>query len=222
MSRRLPNLITLARLGLTIILLAILAALEDAHAPSARQTLQACFWLFIVAALGDALDGYLARRLSAESAFGRLVDPLVDKVLVCGLFALLAGPTFVQPAASGALVAPWMVVVVFCRELLVTSLRGEAEARSHAFAATAIGKAKMLVQCVALGVVLASLSWPELGLAPGASACIWTAVVVTLASAAPYVSRAIRLFREERGAARAPGADAASARAAQRAGEAAA
>src|SRR5262245_56876243 len=73
--------------------------------------------IFLVAALTDWLDGYLARLNNQTSSFGRNLDPLTDKVLVCGAFI------FLLPVEKAGLL-PWMVTVVVGRELLITGLRG--------------------------------------------------------------------------------------------------
>ena len=99
--------------------------------------------IYIIAALTDIADGYLARKFKVESTFGRIMDPFADKVLNIGAFIYLAGSRFVDPQAveagtfftmiSG--VYPWMVVVILARELLVTGIRGEMEGRGIKFGA---------------------------------------------------------------------------------------
>ena len=99
--------------------------------------------LFILAAATDALDGYLARRWKVTSSFGRIMDPLCDKLLVLGAFVYLAGPRFAVPdfestsapfpVATG--VETWMVVVILTRELFVTTVRAVAEGSGVAFGA---------------------------------------------------------------------------------------
>lgn len=157
--------------------------------------------LFIVAALTDAADGYLARRWKVISRFGRVMDPFADKVLVLSAFILLAGPQFrsvdgVQ--VSGVL--PWMAVVILARELLVTTIRGVYEAEGVDFSAGPAGKLKMVLQS---GVVPAILL--IVGLGGGAegtfwrwviAALAWATVLVTVWSGIPYVTKAVRAGRE--------------------------
>ena len=78
---------------------------------------------FVLAASTDAVDGWYARRYNAISVLGRVLDPLVDKVLICGSYVMLAA----TPASNGEPVAivGWMAVVVVVRELVVTGVRGE-------------------------------------------------------------------------------------------------
>ncbi|MEM8834790.1 MAG: CDP-diacylglycerol--glycerol-3-phosphate 3-phosphatidyltransferase [Planctomycetota bacterium] len=180
--RRIPNALVLLRLVLTVIVLAMLAAFDGTDESNGHLAIATA--LFVIAALTDAIDGWLARRWDAVTVFGRVMDPLADKVLVLGAFVMLAGPNL---ATSG--VAPWMVVVMVTRELLVTSLRGMLEGRGIDFSAAAIGKAKMIAQSVGapaimLLVLLASETrWPAL--------IAWTITLITAASAIPYCTRAI-------------------------------
>jgi CDP-diacylglycerol--glycerol-3-phosphate 3-phosphatidyltransferase len=119
-------------------------------------------WLFVLAAITDALDGYLARKWEVTSVFGRIMDPFCDKVLVLGGFIYMAGPRFVVPEwvergdfwtmATG--VYPWMVAVILARELLVTGFRGEAEAMGVSFASNWFGKWKMILQSIAIPTVI--------------------------------------------------------------------
>src|SRR5438477_3960156 len=104
----LPNQLTAARFVLALILFVLI-----------EYTLWiACIVVFALAAVTDWLDGYLARRQGLTSALGRVYDPLVDKVLMCGAFIFLLP----QGSREGWL-APWMVTVVVARELLITGLR---------------------------------------------------------------------------------------------------
>jgi CDP-diacylglycerol--glycerol-3-phosphate 3-phosphatidyltransferase len=168
----------------------------------------------------DFLDGYLARKWKVEGAFGRLVDPFVDKVLVLGSFIFFAGRNFIVPRPAQELgmhvqtisgVAPWMVVVILARELLVTSLRGSSEEGGQAFGAVFSGKLKMVFQSVTILAILVyvnylhwftthsaglrSMEWYARGVR---DVCIWGTIVITLLSGLLYVRRGVRLFRDNR------------------------
>lgn len=169
-----PNLLSLARLVLAIV---FFVAVERGWAPAA-------FWLFVVAASTDWVDGWYARRFDQVSRLGRIFDPLVDKVIVCGAYVLLA--------AAGTAITPWMAVVVIVRELMVTAIRAEMEKAGRDFSAALSGKLKMVLQCVAIGLVLAGLAWP--GWAPGGIAidrlaewAAWAAVIATIWSGLEYL-----------------------------------
>lgn len=136
----LPNVLTGARFFMSIALF-VMIYFEDWFW---------CLFIFTLAAFSDWLDGFLARKLEMGSTLGRNLDPLVDKILMCGAF------TFLIPVADSA-VHPWIVVVVVSRELAVTGLRSFIENRGGSFGADWLGKLKMLVQCAALFYVFMHL-----------------------------------------------------------------
>jgi CDP-diacylglycerol--glycerol-3-phosphate 3-phosphatidyltransferase len=134
--------------------------------------------LFLVAASTDWVDGWWARRFGQISRLGRIFDPLVDKVLVCGAFVLLAA------RGEASAIAPWMAVVVVLRELVVTAVRAEMERMGHDFSAGLSGKLKMVLQCAAVALELAARQWPEaasggVSLPTAASVAAWAAVATT-------------------------------------------
>ncbi|HEY8506351.1 MAG TPA: CDP-alcohol phosphatidyltransferase family protein, partial [Gemmataceae bacterium] len=135
-----PNILSLSRLGWAVALFVCIGFEEWALG----------LGFFAVAALTDWLDGVWARAADLRSAIGRSLDPLIDKVLVCGAFIYLL-------PVPGAGLLPWMVTVVVGRELLITGLRGAIESRGTGFGADRLGKAKMVLQCAALVVILAAL-----------------------------------------------------------------
>lgn len=195
-QRHLPNTLTSLRLAAAFVVVGLLAG-----EPSAG-TLAAAAAVFLAAAGTDAADGFLARRWSLVSPFGRVMDPLADKVLVLGTAVALAGPALADAdlgQRSG--VQPWMAVALIARELLVTSLRAVYEARGVDFSASVTGKLKMIAQSVGLPAIIVMLALaappPDAGPAidPAHAARInawiaWTVVVVTVGSAAPYLARA--------------------------------
>ena len=112
--------------------------------------------VFVVAAITDALDGRLARRVYGTTAFGSLLDPLADKVLVCAAFV-----SFVEirlPGAAHPLVPAWITVLILAREFLVTGLRVLAGSRGRMMPAGAWGKQKTIWQLVVIIAVLAGLA----------------------------------------------------------------
>ena len=161
--------------------------------------------LFVVGALTDALDGYLARRWNSISVFGRIMDPFADKVLVVGAFICLCGPKFQTTLPDGSHdqltgVAPWMAVTVLARELLVTSIRGWLESQGIDFSASRSGKLKMVLQSASIPTILGILAITNADPGAGARLAIditaWLMVIATFVSAVPYVRRAIRAVRE--------------------------
>ena len=214
MFRHVPNLLTGLRLVLAACFFVMLGRYQY-HTDSQtgqlhdRSWLNTAFIVYLVALVTDFLDGYLARKWKVEGAFGRVVDPFVDKVLVLGSFIFFAGKNFTIPwedlteTPSNVLtitgVVPWMVVVILARELLVTSLRGLAEASGKAFGAAFIGKAKMVTQSVTILVILVYVNYRGDLIRHGyeteamvfRNICIWVTLAVTVWSCLGYVIKAI-------------------------------
>lgn len=204
-----PNVLTAARLAFAVVFFVGLALFEATEAGSSRWALPLAMVLFVVAAFTDFLDGYLARKWNAVSVFGRVMDPFADKILVLGAFVMLAGPNF-RLDGDGAMlsgVAPWMVVVIIARELLITSLRGLCESRGINFSATQAGKLKMIAQSVSVPLILL-LAWLATGREtadagdPLVIANFWIALTTTLLtalSAVPYLTRGFAALRQQAG-----------------------
>jgi len=154
---------------------------------------------FLLAALTDWLDGYLARRWGQTSPMGALLDPIADKVLVLG--TLLA---FVQLA----LVPAWMVLVIALREFLITGVRLFAASRQIVLAAAREGKHKTVSQVVTVGLILGVLLIEELlpaqGRSPGVEAlmrwailgCMWATMVLTVISGTAFFWRHRTLLKD--------------------------
>lgn len=188
----LPNQITMARLFLAIIFFILLSG-KVAEGPIA---LYVAFTVFVVAALSDALDGYLARKRGEQTTFGRIADPLVDKVIVCGAFIFLtAMPTGVRP---------WMVVVIVGREFLVSGIRSIAESRGIPFGAAWLGKLKTVSQIVAVCIIVFALAYaqqddagyPVGGWRVAMAVSVWIAIAMTVISGCDYLVKAKKIFRE--------------------------
>ncbi len=207
--RNLPNQITMGRLLLSGVFF-VLLAISDVRPDPDRGLLLGAFILYIAAGLTDVLDGYLARKWKVTSAFGRIADPFVDKVIVCGAFALLAGRNFVYPPGQipegippwlhggmASAVQGWMVVVLVAREFIVSGIRGFSESQGLAFPATPAGKAKMLVQSVAICTILYQLAFvPALWGEVLKISLVWLTVLATVVSGLAYVGRARQLLLE--------------------------
>ena len=118
------------------------------------------FILFVVAGITDIVDGKIARMYDVTSKFGRMIDPLADKALICGAFicfAIVGEPKLANFNLSVLTLSfiHWLVaLVLIARELLVTILRHLAEARGVNFAATVSGKIKMFIQSFGIGTVI--------------------------------------------------------------------
>lgn len=160
-----PNILTFGRLVLTVIFLVMILMAPPYYADGEKPFpgfLDAAFIIFVIAGLTDIVDGLAARRLNVASKFGRMIDPLVDKVLVCGAFICFA--IIGQPKLFGLGPVPLAVIhwstlgVLVAREAYVTVLRHVAEARGVNFAATASGKIKMFLQTFAIGTVVIKMA----------------------------------------------------------------
>jgi CDP-diacylglycerol--glycerol-3-phosphate 3-phosphatidyltransferase len=161
MVRSIPNILTLGRLVLTIVFLVMILYAPPRYAQGELpfpDFLDIAFILFVIAGLSDIVDGIVARQLKVTSKFGRMVDPLADKVLVCGAFicfAIIGEPKLFNLGPAALAVIHWAVAaVLILREVHVTALRHIAEARGINFAATVSGKIKMFLQSFAIGTVV--------------------------------------------------------------------
>jgi CDP-diacylglycerol--glycerol-3-phosphate 3-phosphatidyltransferase len=165
MLKLIPNILTFGRLVLTIVFLVMILFSPPYYADGEVPFpgfLDVAFILFVVAGLTDIVDGYAARRLNVTSKFGRMVDTLADKILVCGAFICFAiiGQPKLFDLSPGVLTAiHWLVAaILIAREAYVTILRHIAEARGVNFAATVSGKIKMFLQSFAIGTVVIKMA----------------------------------------------------------------
>ena len=217
MNWKLPNQLTLGRIVLALGFFVLLGVYEQGTAWG-QWVLNAAFCVYIVAGITDVLDGYLARKWNQTSAFGRMVDPIVDKVLVLGGFVMLTGGNFghwmdgagvisefersLPNWLTGSMfscVQAWMVVAILMRELIVSGVRGYSESQGKEFPATYGGKIKMLMQSVAICTVIYQMAnGPQ---APWAVVTkivvVWLATLITLLSGLLYIRRARVLLEPE-------------------------
>ena len=170
-----PNAITSVRFLLSVAVITLIPIHQYALALT----------LFSIAAATDWMDGYWARKYGQVTKLGRIFDPFVDKIIICGSFIAL-----VQWGDSP--VAAWMATVVVGRELLVTSLRGMIEGSGGDFSANGPGKWKMVLQCTAVISILLSRIVPEVQwVFVFAVGSLWAALALTLYSGYVYVVAAI-------------------------------
>ena len=195
--KSLPNILTSMRLVLALFMFVALAAaagavpfLADRLAPEQQFGLER--WAvvaFVVAAVTDFFDGWLARRLNATSVWGAILDPIGDKVLVCGavlgLLALGPQPMVVLPAG-----------LILFREFTVSALREVGAGKGIKLPVTTLAKWKTTLQLTALALELVVAAWGAFGLPddPGvkgpaegvAHGLFWLAAVVTIVTGAQY------------------------------------
>ncbi len=141
-----PNQLTAARLVLSIGVFVLIPL----------HFYLAALIVFAIAAGTDWVDGWWARKYKQVTKLGRVFDPFVDKILICGTFIFLA-------AEPGSGILAWMAVVVMGREMLVTVLRTMVEQSGGDFSAKMAGKLKMVFQCLAVGASLVVLMYVQGG-----------------------------------------------------------
>ena len=196
--RSLPNALTVGRV------LAVPALAAAFYAPpSPSRPLWAPAALFALTSATDALDGFLARKWAAQSAFGAFLDPVADKLLVCTALVLLSGVLGAAVAVPTALIVGREIFVSALREWMATL------GCVDRVAVSAWGKLKTATQMVALLVLLvAQPSAAPVAIPKGASAVphlrdglvlLWIAAALAVASAADYALAAARVLRERSG-----------------------
>jgi CDP-diacylglycerol--glycerol-3-phosphate 3-phosphatidyltransferase len=163
--KQIPNILTLGRLALTAVFLIMLLYSQRFYAQGELPFpgfLDIAFIIFVIAGLTDVIDGPVARKLNIATKFGRMLDPLIDKVLVCGAFvcfAIIGEPKLFDFKPTTMAVIQWLIAgVIISREAYVTILRHTAEARGVNFAATVSGKIKMFLQSFAIGTVVIKIA----------------------------------------------------------------
>jgi CDP-diacylglycerol--glycerol-3-phosphate 3-phosphatidyltransferase len=197
--KSLPNILTSMRLVLTLFMFVALAAaagavpgLSDHISPDVQFTLQRwAIYAFIVAAVTDFFDGWLARKLDAVSIWGAILDPIGDKVLVCGAILGLMALGGAQPMVllPGGL--------ILFREFTVSALREVGAGRGIKLPVTLLAKWKTTLQLVALALELVVGSWGAFPWLPqnpsiqgpaaiAAHTLFWIATLVTLITGAQY------------------------------------
>ena len=179
-----PNILTLARIALIPVFLLVVywptAAGADGHDGSMTRHIILTA-IFVIAAVTDWFDGYLARTLNQTSAFGRFLDPVADKLMVAAALIVLVQW---QPTISMAFAA----IMIISREITVSALRewmAELGARTNV-AVSKVGKYKTAFQMIAISVFL--LNWPPLETL--AYLLLYTAVILTLWSMFIYLKAA--------------------------------
>lgn len=178
----LPNVLTYARIAAVPALVACLLLVEG------EAGRWAAFWLFVVAAITDWLDGYLARRLEQQSTLGRMLDPIADKLIVGAALIMLVHDRSIDG------VSIWAAIIILCREILVSGLReflAELNVKVHV---TALAKWKTAAQMVALACLLAGPAGDRIvpGVTTAGTGLLWLAAVLTLWTGYDYLKAGIR------------------------------
>ncbi len=199
----LPNLLTLSRIPLMLVVIALLYPSSETSLPWIRTS---ALIVFLFAALTDWLDGWLARKFGQVSEFGKFMDALSDKVLTLGMFISLLALDEI------GLWALFPILLILSREFLITGLRLVAAARGKTLAAEKIGKLKTVIQltciCLFLGKIaveddFTGIFAPELQenlinlLLLSGRITLIAATIITVVSGIIYLSKYWRFFIEE-------------------------
>jgi CDP-diacylglycerol--glycerol-3-phosphate 3-phosphatidyltransferase len=172
----LPNALTLIRIGLVPVFVA-------AFFLPGEVGRWIVFVLFCLAGATDALDGLIARKLGAESPFGRMLDPIADKLIVSAALLMLAS----DGTLSGIHLVP--ALVILCREILVSGLREFLAAADVSLPVTRMAKIKTIVQVVAIAALIASSATERMlqGVTILALAGMWIAAGLTFYTGYAYL-----------------------------------
>src|SRR5436190_560841 len=179
-----PNVLTVVRILLVPVLVAVLLEATPGGSWIAAG-------VFALAALTDTLDGYLARSRRSVTTFGKVMDPIADKLLIAAALISLV---------SLGRVAPWAAMVIIAREFAVSGLRIAAGAQGIVIPASPLGKLKTITQVAAILALIAAPAgawWPD--------ALLYVAVAATIASGADYFLGFRRRIEEARAAREARG-----------------
>lgn len=174
----LPNILTLSRIFLVPLLVAVLLRSDAVELNTGLVVLTReviALGIFLAAALTDLLDGYIARRRRQVTAVGKLLDPIADKLLVSAALISLVELGRVEA---------WMVVLIVSREFAVSALRNVALDQGITIAASDFGKAKMVAQVTAVSLLLLAPRSPVIEQA--GYIVLWLAILVTLWSMVDY------------------------------------
>jgi CDP-diacylglycerol--glycerol-3-phosphate 3-phosphatidyltransferase len=171
----LPNVLTLFRILLVPVL--VVALLEATPHGSLVAAI-----VFAAAALTDGLDGYIARSRRSVTTFGKVMDPIADKLLIAAALITLV---------SLNRVAPWVAMVIIAREFAVSGLRIAAGQQGVVIPASPLGKVKTVVQVAAILAVIATTAW-------WAQVLLYIAVAITVISGADYFLNFRRRIEEAR------------------------
>lgn len=192
---KLPNILSLSRIAFLFLIAALLAVPVKGLAFVALV-------VFLVAALTDWADGFVARRFNMITDFGKLMDALADKVLMVGMFVILLTLGDFMPAW-----AVFAVLIIIGREFLVTGLRLVAASRGQVLAAERGGKIKTVVQIISVSLLLLAYALRDTGLSQAALDWVYwiglatfiAATVLTFQSGAVYLIKYSHLLQDSAG-----------------------
>ena len=185
----LPNILTYARLAAVPAVVALLFWPRD------DWMRWAALVIFIAAAVTDYFDGYLARAYAQQSALGRMLDPIADKLLVAACLLMLVNSRTIQGYHL------WAAIVILCREILVSGLREYLAGLKVSVPVSRVAKWKTALQLVAVGFLIAGPAGEKV--LPGTIrigwTLLWIAAILTLYTGWDYMKASIRHVVDDRG-----------------------
>lgn len=187
----LPNILTYGRIAAIPVVVGCIYAQSILDQPLWLRWVAVA--IFIAAAITDYLDGYYARIWNQQSAFGRMLDPIADKLLVASCLLMLAADGIIHGWSL------WAAIVILCREILVSGLREYLAALRVSVPVTKLAKWKTTVQLVAIGFLLAGPAGDVvmpvvtmIGLA-----LLWASAILTMYTGYDYFRAGIHHLIEE-------------------------
>ncbi|MBT6096183.1 MAG: CDP-diacylglycerol--glycerol-3-phosphate 3-phosphatidyltransferase [Rhodospirillaceae bacterium] len=187
MLNQIPNILTFSRVVAIPVVVGLLLFVDD---PLGSWL---AFSAYTYACITDFFDGYLARAWHQQSAFGRFLDPIADKLLVAAVLLVLVGIDRI----SGLTVLP--AAVILCREILVSGLREFLAEVRVSVPVTTLAKWKTTIQMLALGFLLVGPNGPDFGPMSTAEIGIyglWGAAALTLITGFDYLVAGLKHIRE--------------------------
>ena len=194
----LPNKLTMGRLAMTGLFVLVMSVpdsyIKENQLPNCRITVALIF--FLMASISDFLDGYLARKLNLVTDFGKLMDPLVDKILTSAVFIVLT---------KEEMVPAWITITIIAREFLVTGLRLLASNQGALLSADSLGKWKTTFQIITATYFLITVGEDEKIINPLTSlqmpiignVLLFICTTITVVSGLSYVKKNLNLIRTD-------------------------
>ena len=194
----LPNKLTMGRLAMTGLFVLVMSVpdsyIKENQLPNCRITVALIF--FLMASISDFLDGYLARKLNLVTDFGKLMDPLVDKILTSAVFIVLT---------KEEMIPAWITITIIAREFLVTGLRLLASKQGALLSADSLGKWKTTFQIITATYFLITVGEDEKIINPLTSlqmpiignVLLFICTTITVVSGLSYVKKNLNLIRTD-------------------------
>ena len=144
------------------------------------------FVIFIAASFTDMLDGKIARKYNLVTNFGKIMDPLADKILVYSAFCLMV---------EDGIIPAWILIIILAREFAIAGMRTVAASEGLVIAAGMSGKIKTVLQMIAVPVLLLAVTLPEIGIILTiGNIFLWASLVMTVYSGIEYIAKNRSVF----------------------------